>query len=314
MTQEKDALIDVLPSKAAADVAMAVAGGASEGIRGTVGDVWGGIIGDRVRQWRQRNLVETLERTAIFLEEKGIDLKDAKALSDGAVYQIFENASKCEDESLQEMWAGLLAREMTEPITAAKLQTMSKILSEMSSGDAVLLKLMVNIEKQVKNFNKQQEAKTKEFIKETEASENINELRSEHYKESNKELEVFAGTLRADIEASDMSDTKEAEVFKLNLLRLGVIEAKTGHYASRNRWGLSRLSRLSSSFDDVETRIGRGVQELENNLGKFERWTTQRLKADALPYGSFSNARDMGTHFKLSVLGEALIDAVGQKE
>lgn len=109
MTDPENSDMAQLPSQAAIQVAMAASDGFSSGLKGTVQDVWGGLIGDRVRQWRQRNLIVVLEKTADFLKAKGIDLNNARALPDGALYLLFESSSKVEEPDLQNLWANLLA-------------------------------------------------------------------------------------------------------------------------------------------------------------------------------------------------------------
>ncbi|WP_051927658.1 hypothetical protein [Ruegeria halocynthiae] len=95
--------------KAAGQVISKLFGGASDGALDVAGNVFGGLIGDRIREWRTRNLIHTTARTAEFLKEKGISLEDAKALPMGDIYRIFEGASKEEEPSVQDMWAKLLA-------------------------------------------------------------------------------------------------------------------------------------------------------------------------------------------------------------
>lgn len=134
----KSSELNLLPSKAATEVAMAAIGGASDGLKETIKDVWGGIVGDRVREWRKRNLVNALEQTARYLRSKGVNLADARHLPDGEVYRLFEGSSKSDTPSISEMWAKLLASAM-DPKSQIKVdEALSKVLEQLIGNDAEL--------------------------------------------------------------------------------------------------------------------------------------------------------------------------------
>lgn len=68
---------------AAARVAERAMNSTVDGLGGFVADVFGGVIGDSVKQWRNRNLVASLAKTKSRLDEMGIPLANAKALPMG---------------------------------------------------------------------------------------------------------------------------------------------------------------------------------------------------------------------------------------
>jgi hypothetical protein len=98
--------------KAAAGVIEKLFGSAADGIADATGNIFGGLIGDRLREWRKRNLIATLAKTAEYLREMNIPLEKARALPMGDVYAIFEGASKQEEPDVCEMWAALLGNAM----------------------------------------------------------------------------------------------------------------------------------------------------------------------------------------------------------
>jgi len=98
--------------KAAARVLEKVLGGATDGFVATSANIFGGLVGDHLREWRTRNLVRHLARTAEFLKEKGISIEKARSLPMGELYSMFEEASKQDEPSVSNLWAGLLANAM----------------------------------------------------------------------------------------------------------------------------------------------------------------------------------------------------------
>ncbi len=115
-------------------MAGAVIGRAAGGIMDTVANVFGGLIGDAIREWRTRNLIRHLARTAEILEARGVSLDKAKALPMGEAYAMFEEASKQDDPTLAEMWSALLANAMDatkgvriEPAFVATLRVISGV-------------------------------------------------------------------------------------------------------------------------------------------------------------------------------------------
>lgn len=109
---EKFVLIESEIEKSAARVLEKVVGGAADGLVATSANIFGGLIGDSLREWRTRNLVRHLATTADFLKAKGIPIDKARALPMGELYSMFEEASKQDEPSVSSLWAGLLANAM----------------------------------------------------------------------------------------------------------------------------------------------------------------------------------------------------------
>ena len=121
----------------------------SEGITGTAIDVWGGLVGDRIKYWRQRNLISTLEKTSDFLKRKNVNLSKAHALPDGAMYQIFEGTIKSDDHDIQKLWAGLLSETLEAAEPNPKLNSIVICISNMLGADAILLKLISSFDAKI---------------------------------------------------------------------------------------------------------------------------------------------------------------------
>ena len=68
-------------------------------------DEW---AGDAVRERRFRSLVGVLEKAVAFAEEHGLDMNKARTLALHVGLPWIDKASLCEDDFLQEKWAGLL--------------------------------------------------------------------------------------------------------------------------------------------------------------------------------------------------------------
>ncbi|ANT53533.1 Abi-alpha family protein [Mesorhizobium amorphae] len=125
---------------AAARVAERAMNTTIDGVSGVVGDLFGGLFGDGLKQWRTRRLIDTLIKTKDHLEAAGIPIENAKSLPMGELYAIFEGCSKQEDISLTEMWSALLANAMNPTNDKYIDPSFSRILGNLSGLDAAILK------------------------------------------------------------------------------------------------------------------------------------------------------------------------------
>lgn len=99
--------------QAAADVIKAVAGDTAKGLSNFSGNLFAGLLGDRISEWKTRNLIKQCRRTAEFLQDQGIPLADARSLPNGELYALFSGMSEADQPSIQELWSSLLARRMS---------------------------------------------------------------------------------------------------------------------------------------------------------------------------------------------------------
>jgi hypothetical protein len=128
--------------KQAAQVAGKALGRVADGTLDIGGNIVGGLFGDRIREWRTRNLVSALSKTADFLKAKGIPLDKAKALPMGEAYAMFEESSKQDDPALQEMWSALLANAMDATSGVAIDPAFVSTLKIMGGAEAHVLRFV----------------------------------------------------------------------------------------------------------------------------------------------------------------------------
>lgn len=123
---------------AAIRVAETVFGAAADGTVSIVGNIFGGLIGDRIREWRTRNLINVLAKTAEHLKKQGVPLEKARGLPMGEAYIMFENASTQDDSLISEMWGKLISEAMNPSRSASLDRTITSVLTGFSPSEAML--------------------------------------------------------------------------------------------------------------------------------------------------------------------------------
>ncbi|WP_299864346.1 Abi-alpha family protein [uncultured Hoeflea sp.] len=124
--------------QAVAEVVEAALGNTVEGASQLVGNIFGGLIGDRIREWRTRNLLDCLKHTSDKLKAMKIDPSQASALPNGELYRLFDGASKAESVKLREFWAGLIANQMKNDREEVDRELLT-IIENLSPNDASVL-------------------------------------------------------------------------------------------------------------------------------------------------------------------------------
>lgn len=122
--------------KALAAVIEAAAGDSAKGIVGFAGDVLGALIGDRMKEWRTRNVIASCQKTAEFLKRRGINPRNARALPNAELYALFDGSSTAEAPSVQELWASLLASRMDPRASSEWNPEVTELLKNFTSEDA----------------------------------------------------------------------------------------------------------------------------------------------------------------------------------
>ena len=99
--------------------------------------VAGGALADHVYGWQTRNRVRILEKTRQLLEERNVS---PRPVATGFLIPALEAMGNTEDESLQELWARLLAGAMddTDQQGAIFVETLRKLSAE----EAVVLNVL----------------------------------------------------------------------------------------------------------------------------------------------------------------------------
>lgn len=205
---------------AAARVAERAMNATFDGVAGLVGDVFGGLFGDSIKQWRTRRLVTALARTKDHLEAQGISLERAKHLPMGELYGIFEGASKTEDLDLTSMWAALLSNAMNPEKDSIVDPTFVRILDSLSGLDARIL----NYNLEFQGASESHRAKTDPALQ---ALLRMQDRESAEFAAARKEYEVLEDEFRRRAEALRDEIGKQYSEQNIsysisNLLRLGL--------------------------------------------------------------------------------------------
>jgi len=126
-------------SKPAGKVLAKLVGATGDGAINMFGDIYGGLIGDRLHQWRMRNWIDVVEKTARHFEAKGIDLDHIHALPDGELYAIFSGESKADDPDLRHKWAKLLSAAMHGDEEGTEILRFAATLEQLNGSEVRLL-------------------------------------------------------------------------------------------------------------------------------------------------------------------------------
>ena len=117
---------------------------------GPVCDDIGAMISDSMKPYRAKNLVNTLRKTGRILSEAGLP---ANAVPTRLLFPIVDASSIEDNETLQEMWAGLLATasQQTDMVSPSFIET----LKQLTPDDARHLEVVC--QDSVKHFNEVRE-------------------------------------------------------------------------------------------------------------------------------------------------------------
>lgn len=120
-------------------------------LTGPVCDDIGAMISDGMKPYRAKNLVNALQKTERILREAGLP---ANAVPTRLLFPIVDASSIEDDETLQEMWAGLLATasQQTDSVSPSFIET----LKQLTPGDARHLEVIC--QESVKHFNEVRES------------------------------------------------------------------------------------------------------------------------------------------------------------
>lgn len=100
-------------------------------------DEIGSEIATRMRKWRQRNAIKTIEHVGELYQANKISGNEHAPPK--IVYQVIEHASWVDDEELQKMWAGLIISACTEKGLNDENSLFVTLLSQLTSLEAVVL-------------------------------------------------------------------------------------------------------------------------------------------------------------------------------
>jgi hypothetical protein len=95
-------------------------------LAGPMAEEFGAMFGDKVRVYRLKNLVATMQKTERILRDAGLP---PNAVPPRLLLPIFETSSVEDNETLQEMWAGLLATasQQTDSVSPSFIETLKQL-------------------------------------------------------------------------------------------------------------------------------------------------------------------------------------------
>ncbi|MBB2905812.1 hypothetical protein FHR76_002194 [Rhizobium sp. RAS22] len=239
------------------------------GTSGFIGDVFGGLVGDRVKQWRTRNLVDALVKTRDHLEKQGVSIQNAKSLPMGEVYTIFDGASKTDDVDLRDMWSALLSNGMNPDKDAFIDPSFSRLLGSLSGLDARILRYILLHGSLVEKARMDISSVWEGFIHSPEARETA-EYKDRHAKNLRVLDEFKDQTEDLSKEISGAYSGDHISYSISNLLRLGLLESaaklQTGRELVKlrsDRYGgnvVADTTDLKNVIKDIRQQIGHGFE------------------------------------------------------
>lgn len=105
-------------------------------IAGPSADELGEHYRDRVRAWRSENLIATAAKAQKILEDRGAV---AQEVPPRLLWPMLEDLSLCDDETLTDRWAALLANAADPAFQSDIHPSYSAILAELAPHDVLLL-------------------------------------------------------------------------------------------------------------------------------------------------------------------------------
>ena len=128
--------------RAAAQVIEKTIGATADGVISTAGNIAGGLLGDAIRDWRNRRLFDRAAETAEMLKRRGVDLEKVKTLPMGEVYALFDGATKEDDPGLASMWSALLANALDPAMDITVSKDIVGVLQQLTPKDAAVLEFI----------------------------------------------------------------------------------------------------------------------------------------------------------------------------
>jgi len=106
----------------------------------------GHLFGEQMRFWRFRNGVRILEKAQALVEERGLKPEQIRALGFGEGLLLLETASLEEDDTVQAMWARLVANAVDPNCACKPEKVYVELLKSLSSKEVTFLDLLWKIE------------------------------------------------------------------------------------------------------------------------------------------------------------------------
>lgn len=104
------------------------------------------LFGDQMRYWRFKNATNILEKAQAIVERRGLKPEQVDALGFGEGLLLLEASSLEEDDTVQEMWARLMANAVDPSSGTRAEKVYVDLLKSISGREAAFLDLIEQIE------------------------------------------------------------------------------------------------------------------------------------------------------------------------
>jgi Abortive infection alpha len=226
-----------------------------------------GILGDKVRALRLKNIELGMQETRKQLEARSLDLKDITPPDEIEFHGVLEGMSTSTDENIRRLWAGLLAISLDPNRSETIERSITTVIDALNAQDARVISFLVFAELQQKilqeratEFYPRIIEKARLMSHDPEAKESHKSLRGEL-----TELQTFFSQRIVRLATKyDILFTRGDQAGKrdwfLNLDRLGLIELSGSSISSK-------VSRIRMHASDVSTArsletMAEAIQEL----------------------------------------------------
>lgn len=271
------------------------------GASGFLGDVFGGLVGDRVKQWRTRNLVDTLAKTKDHLESKGVNIDAAKSLPMGELLVIFEGASKTDDFDLSSMWAALLSNGMNPENKITIDPSFPRLLNELSGLDArILVYLKTHDLRNAHRRDKRAEVLRPNGI----SLSDVEKAKPEIVDQLNRLKETFDSEDSAAYQEIASNYSAETISYSVsNLVRLGLISNGSGGYDG------DTLMQATLRRDRIEIDTSGLRSELDWVWARFDMLSEDNRPLPNLWYSLSGEEKMRHPNYSLTGLAERFLSA-----
>jgi hypothetical protein len=118
------------------------------GVFGPASQELGQMFSDQMKFWRFKNAVRILEETQSIVDERGLKPEQLKAMGFGEGVLLLEAASMEEQETVQGLWARLMANAV-DPKSSIRVEKIYiELLKSLSSREVIFLELLERIEQE----------------------------------------------------------------------------------------------------------------------------------------------------------------------
>jgi Abortive infection alpha len=261
MNDDKKQVVGVETDRTVADVLRALLLKPATELGSFLGDGLG-ILADKVRDRRQKNVELAMQSARTQLEVRGVEIKDITPIDEVDAFQVLTGMSLSSDSRIRSLWAGLLASAM-DPQNAHTIErSVISVIEALSPQDAKILNFLVfaelvlrEQERAINGYYSRIYEVNQKALEKDEKDERLNKLKSELNEiQAHNTQRIMALATRDGI-LFTRSLTKHQD-WHLNLDRLGLIELSDAVWPRVGRLrGGSSDPQAARAFSDIEEKL-----------------------------------------------------------